>query len=277
MSKRRGFTLIELLVVIAIIAILLSILMPALRKVKEQANMVRCLGNLKQWNLVFSMYLQDGGKFISGPANQNAGLYWWVASLQPKDQSRKLNKTWFCPKNQKSFQDEFGNPNMTPNIYSSWGIFSPSHGGIASLVPEGVDGSYGLNAYLLDPTPSAPATFESGIQLANFWRTPNVKSAADIPVMSEALRFDLWPQETEAPAATELAAWSANHMGRTCINRHLGHENVSFADWSARKVGLKELWTLKWHKKFNTRGPWTRAGGVDDSAWPDWIRPFKDF
>src|SRR5512136_456350 len=101
MSKRRGFTLIELLVVIAIIAILLSILMPALRKVKEQANMTKCLANLKQWNLVFSMYMQDNGKFYSGMTN--SGLYWWIARLDPKDQSRKLNKTWFCPKNQKPF------------------------------------------------------------------------------------------------------------------------------------------------------------------------------
>ncbi len=37
-------------------------------------------------------------------------------------------------------------------------------------------------------------------------------------------------------------------------------------DWSVRKVGLKELYTLKWHKSFNTRGPWTQAGGVNDGG-----------
>jgi len=56
MRKRRGFTLIELLVVIAIIALLLSILMPALRRGKEQGKMGRCLGNLRQWNLIASMH-----------------------------------------------------------------------------------------------------------------------------------------------------------------------------------------------------------------------------
>jgi prepilin-type N-terminal cleavage/methylation domain-containing protein len=69
MMKRRGFTLIELLVVIAIIALLLSILMPALRKVREQSRMVRCLGNQKQWNLEAAMFTEsNNGKFWSSAA-----------------------------------------------------------------------------------------------------------------------------------------------------------------------------------------------------------------
>ncbi|MBN1359441.1 MAG: prepilin-type N-terminal cleavage/methylation domain-containing protein [Sedimentisphaerales bacterium] len=278
MDKRRAFTLIELLVVIAIIAVLMGILMPTLRKVKEQGNMVQCLGNLRQWNLVFSMYLQENnGKFFAGPRTQNGGLYWWVASLDDKIESRIQNKTWFCPKNKSSYQDERGVPNNKLTIHTSWGIFTRAVGGVGELCVDGIAGSYGLNSYLLDPPAGAPASFENGVQLANFWRSPNVRGAAEIPVMSEALRFDLWPQHTEGPAADELAAWGANHMGRTCINRHIGYENVSFADWSARKVGLKELWTFKWHKKYNTVGPWTKAGGVTATEWPDWIRPFKDY
>jgi len=50
-----------------------------------------------------------------------------------------------------------------------------------------------------------------------------------------------------------------------------------FMDFSVRKVGLKELYTLKWHRKFNTGGPFTIAGGVQESKWPEWIRKFPDY
>ena len=59
MSNRRGFTLIELLVVIAVIAVLMGILMPALRKAKEQGQSAACKGNLKGFTLAVAMYAQD--------------------------------------------------------------------------------------------------------------------------------------------------------------------------------------------------------------------------
>jgi len=273
MVKRRGFTLIELLVVIAIIAILMAILMPALRRVKEQGKMVGCLNNLRQWNLIYAMYLQENdGKFFSGYGSNG---YWWLAQLAEEKQSHKKNPIWFCPKTTSPLIDENGTNTGKFTIYTAWGIF---YEGNANLSPDGVAGAYGLNSYLIDIDAPSSHTFEGTVQVKNFWRTPQVRGAGHIPLMSEALRFDLWPVDTEAPANDELAAWQGNsHMGRTCINRHTGFENVSFCDFSARKVGLKELWTLKWHKNFNTMGQWTQAGGVSAADWPDWIRPMRDY
>ncbi|MBM4027232.1 MAG: type II secretion system protein [Planctomycetes bacterium] len=63
---RHGFTLIELLVVISIIAILMAIMMPALQRVKTQAQEMRCRANLKQYGLVQTMYLDDSdGRYPS--------------------------------------------------------------------------------------------------------------------------------------------------------------------------------------------------------------------
>ncbi len=159
------------------------------------------------------------------------------------------------------------------HINNSWGIYTRStHSGICR---DGIDGSYGINGYCL--IPRTATTYESGVSVDNGWKTAGGRYAAQAPWFVEALRFDLWPTETDAPADNEFAAWSANLMARCAINRHQGFVNAAFMDWSARKVGIKELWTLKWHKQFNTSGPYTKAGGMRAENWPDWMKRFKEY
>ncbi|MFP3938466.1 MAG: type II secretion system protein, partial [Phycisphaerae bacterium] len=62
--RKHGFTLIELLVVIAIIALLMSILMPALGRAREQARQVVCLTNLKGLGNAVNQYAGDYREFI---------------------------------------------------------------------------------------------------------------------------------------------------------------------------------------------------------------------
>ena len=57
----------------------------------------------------------------------------------------------------------------------------------------------------------------------------------------------------------------------------MGEAQGRAKDYSVRKVGLKELWKLKWHRQFDTNGPWTVAGGVRKGDWPDWMKNFKDY
>jgi prepilin-type N-terminal cleavage/methylation domain-containing protein len=64
MQAVSAFTLIELLVVIAIIAILASLLLPALSRAKEKSRRVVCIGNLKQLQAGWSMYVGDSGDYM---------------------------------------------------------------------------------------------------------------------------------------------------------------------------------------------------------------------
>jgi hypothetical protein len=66
-------------------------------------------------------------------------------------------------------------------------------------------------------------------------------------------------------------------MMHFAIDRHDAFVNHAFLDWSIRKVGIKELWTLKWHRQYNTSGAWTQAGGVQPDNWPEWMKKFKEY
>ena len=86
-----------------------------------------------------------------------------------------------------------------------------------------------------------------------------------------AYTYNLFIWEGQKPPATEEESTSY------VINKHNGGVNCLFLDWSVRKVGLKELWKLKWNNEFDTNGPWTQAGGVQPEDWPERMSGFKDY
>jgi len=89
MSK-KGFTLIELLVVIAIIALLLAILMPALRKVKEQASAIPCLANQRTLALAFHMYQEENnGWLVTSHA-------WFTPTDKGDPPKYSFARSWVC-------------------------------------------------------------------------------------------------------------------------------------------------------------------------------------
>ncbi|MHC4424832.1 MAG: type II secretion system protein [Planctomycetota bacterium] len=277
MNNRRGFTLIELLVVIAIIALLMAILMPALNRVRKQAKDTICRSRLKQWGLMFAMYTQENDGYFNegfGYADHHPGeptaYGLWMNALRPyfKDDENIL----LCP--------------MATKLMSvhGWGPFASwERPNFPVPYPPGeIDfvSSYNINSwtnYMIKDRGHRP--------VENFWKNVNsVEGPSRVPVFLDGTWNDAWPWSYDGPPEVD-GAWggmdstgTTNEMSHFCINRHLhGTINGLFADWSVRPVGLKELWTLKWHRNFNTTGPWTTAGGVRSEDWPQWMRNFKDY
>ncbi len=292
-KRKRGFTLIELLVVIAIIALLMSILMPALQRVKKQARTTACLAALKQWGLMFSLYCQDNeGYFFTGEIggsrggtytatiggvtrgwNKGSGGFWRLAMLPYT--AHMAEKLWLCPQATKPLPGNATIPQGTW-AYTAWKT-------------DTAIGSYGLNGWMLNIFASKDTNNRDdgwgradrvGNGPSRHWGAPPSQYSNEVPVFTGSWWVDSWPLDSDQPPPTENGPAdtpNTNEMNRVCVDRHDGFVNSVFADWSCRKVGLKELWTLKWHRAYITGGRFTRAGGMVPSDWPEWMRRYKDY
>lgn len=280
MPKKRGFTLIELLVVISIIALLLSLLMPALAKVKNQAKAVVCLSNIKQWGLFFSLYSNDNKAYFGEPwtTSQNIDTI-WVNSLRPYYKGG--DKLRVCPAAAKIAYPKPNAPSSYPPVYAggkftSWGLLP------GSVYPkmDGDYGSYGVNYYIFKEPSNSTHPFYS--YRGRFWNSNvSVKSPAKTPMLLDCTWLEAHPgSENDPPPKLDGDSDGPagylrypSTMADFCLDRHGGTVSAMFMDASARKAGLKELWKLQWYRGYNTNGMYT----INTSPWPAWMRKFKDY
>lgn len=254
--KKRAFTLIELLVVIAIIALLVSLLMPALSKARAQAKKTLCLVNMRSWGLVWKLYTQDNeGKFNHQVPGTKLG-HWIIASMDYYEDP----KIRLCPEATEPYIKGASVPfgAWTPEIEAT--LWEPYGVTVDFLT------SYGQNLFV-------KSTLDPDV----FWETIEVPTPYNIPLMMDSVNVyaapgddDLAPQYDGDHVNGFLEDGSpiyTNAMKSVCINRHRGEIAMVFLDHHADYVGLKDLWDLKWRRDYVPG----RSPGDRFNIWPDWM------
>ena len=252
MSMKRAFTLIELLVVIAIIAVFMAILMPALQRVRKQARDSVCRSNLRQWGVVFYLYMDDNdGLFAIG---DNSGQWRWAME---RYREKKLSAV--CPEATDT-QHENGS-------LRAWGGPDRMDRDHVTQIDYG---SYGVNRWIYNRGPGQASEM--------YWKTREVKQLHRIPMFLDCSWYGAEPLHPDLPPQFDGDignTYKNNSMRRFCLNRHQGAINGVMFDSAVQKIALKQLWTFRWNRQFIESGPWTVAGGLQPEDWPKWMQSLR--
>ena len=268
-----AFTLIELLVVMVIIGILATLLLPALRGARNKAFEANCQGNLHQWGVVCALQHQDHDGNFEGADRLDA--HWPYTARDYYSDKRFL----FCPLATKPRPSSwpYPGPPHRGTTFHAWDTDQTAGLGWGALADYA--GSYGKNGWVANPT--TDRWYYGADPDQNAWQSNFLVERTDnVPLVLDSTWLHTLPLHSDPPPPdkdlNEPSGYGQN-IKMHCIDRHDRAIEAVFLDGSARRVGLKGLWTLKWHPLFDIENRWTRAGGVSAGDWPAWMHSFENY
>lgn len=260
MKTKKGFTLIELLVVIAIIALLLSVIIPSLKKAKEYAKQVICQSNLKQFATALEMYEQECDYKRFAIRQGGDTVKYWMGKIAPyigdtaygeRYKQGEIIDVLMCPSAPAKNQTREVMAGAGVGYWGSWNRpWEWTRGAMTTICGYGINGWVAYDSFYsgYDSEPEA---------YLNWLNIP-----ASVPVFGDCAWPVSWVRNTDkfkVPTLAELQDptdatfnWGTTAPGlwKWAIPRHDMKINLGFKDASVRPVELKDFLNVQWNRSF---------------------------
>jgi prepilin-type N-terminal cleavage/methylation domain-containing protein len=260
-ARASAFTLVELLVVMAVVAILASLLLPALSRAKHTAKSTACLSNLRQLGFTYLMRVEDSAGSLRPWLDANDFMW---------DELGRSNPIGICPaaplaamKKRVPLDTFDPTYNFRGTTDQAWSLFLGTWHDFFLPRPGWLSGSYAHNGWFLG-VPDWVLTSTNGPFV--FEREADVRRPALTPIFCDAIWMYVWPKSGDLPARNlRLGSQFDYGMGNLTIPRHgsrpalvskdqprekplPGAIDVGFFDGHAEQVRLERLWQLYWNR-----------------------------